>query len=425
MLPTDSVVHRTLAAPFLLVVLAGAACGGSPGDTAPAGPTAPDEEQDPRSASSTAMCSSLEVPGSGDREALFRALTATTWSDAGCASSAPLAPTCTRLELRPDGTYAFGAVSDYTERADEGRWSFAASGERSGVVCLDGAKATPARRDDPKNVPSALAFTVEGGRLTIGAHTFAAGQPAATAGSLSALGDVHLPIGYARLLGEWTKSNVFDLSMQATELRFDRGGRFLATHRTGCSYGGTFSWDKGIFTPASDPNACDERGATTANIAAANDVPEWDGDLLLFYASSYRKKGAAGPDVFYFDPYSHELRVRGELEGSLKKGVETRIRLRLDNRVDRPRTLESLTVKIASVTPAADGNGYSLDGELHVLATRDFAGAVVAANGSRADEIAITPDVSGERVYLDFAIAYRDDRQPWKGSRSYLARVEP
>lgn len=133
----------------------------------------------------------------------------------------------------------------------------------------------------------------------------------------------------------------------------------------------------------------------------------------------------AGPEVFYFDPYSHELRVRGELDAPLKKGVATRVRLRFDNRVARARTLDSLTVKIGAVTPAADGNGFSMDAEPRVIATRDFAGTVVAANGALADEITITPDVAGERVYLDFAIAFRDERQPWKGSRSYLGRVDP
>lgn len=412
----------------LLAVLLGAllvGCGGSSPDTASAGHTAPDEARDPRVASATARCSSVEIPGSGDREALFRALTATTWRGPGCGAGGGQPATCTRLELRADGSYALGAESDYTERDDEGRWSFAAGGERSGVVCLDGAKASPPRSDAPKDLPSALAFALENDGLTLGGRSFVAGPPAGASGSLSSLDDVALPAGYARLLGEWTKSNAFDLFMRATELRFEAGGRFVATHQSGCRYGGSFSWDKGVFTPASDPNTCDTRGPMTASIASSNDEPEWVDGMLVFYSSSYRPKGVTGPETFYFDPYSRELRVRGELDGPLKKDVPARIRLRLDNRVPRAKTLETLTVRLAATTPSPDGNGFTLEGTPRVIGVRDFAGAVVAPSGSHDDEITITPDVAGEHMYLDFEIAFRDERQPYQGSRSYQARVEP
>lgn len=418
-------MHRSFVG---LVAMLAVACGGTSADMASSDRTPsnqPDEALDPRVPSSTAKCSSIEVPGSGDREAIFRTLTATTWKGSACGTGGGQPATCTTLELRADGSYSLGARSDYTERADAGRWSLAVSGERSGVVCLDGAKAAPPKSDAPKNLPSALAFTLTDGALAIGSLAFVAGSAAAASGSLASLDDVAMPAGYSRLLGEWTKSNPFDLFMHATELRFDRGGRFFAMHESGCSYGGAFSWDKGIFTPISDANACDTRGPTTASIASSNDEPEWDGDMLVFYSSSYRPKGAAGPATFYFDPYSRELRVRGELEGSLRNGTPSRIRLRLDNRVARARTLESLTVKLAASVPSADGKGFSIEAPPHVVGERDFAGAVVAPNGTHDDEITITPDVAGEHIYLDIAIAYRDDRQPYKGSRSYQVRVEP
>jgi hypothetical protein len=359
------------------------------------------------------------------RLAAFDRLTGVKWTGTGCNSGANQPPTCNTLELRRDGSYALRAVSDYVERDDAGRWNFSIDDQGGGVLCLDGARSSPSRRDDPRNLPSALSFRLSATQLDAGLLAFRAGEALVSTGEVDALAPVALPEGWSRVVttGAWRKTNDFDRFMLPDEVTFEKTGRFTARYRGGaCTHGGRISWDKSYLVPLSDPNTCDERGGRTASIGASNEVPAFVADLMVFYASSYRPDANAGATqtrVFFFDPYSDSLRVRGEMDGPLRAGQPTTVRLTYENLVDRPRDLKSFKVTAQGLVPTNDG--FTARDAAVSLVSRDYTERI-AARGAFRDSVTITPPAPG-RISLVLALEYADDRQPWKGSRGFIVDI--
>jgi hypothetical protein len=380
-------------------------------------------------ASTLACPASIEAAGitAQQRASVFESLTENAWADGGCANSgAMLAPTCTRLELRKDGSYKLTATSDYTERDDAGSWNFALSNQMAGIVCLDGAKASALRTDAPPNQPSAMYFEIGTG-LTFGSFGFSAAEPIARAGAPGSLSTIALPAAYGELIAEgWRKTNPFDLAFTPDAITFERSGHLSASYRAGaCQHGGHFSWDKGMLTPISDDNQCDLRGPRPASVASSNEEPVFLDDLLVFYSASYRRESnTATRQIFIFDPYSNSLRVRGEFDGVLSVSSPTALTVSFENLEELPRQLVKLEVTAQKVVPAADGNGYSADGAKTTLITRDYTGVTLAPHAKHDDAFSIAPTLGGDNVDLEMTIDYTDAHQPYHGSRTFLVAIQ-
>lgn len=362
------------------------------------------------------------------RQSVFDALTANTWHDSGCEpTSGPLAPTCTRLALYKDGTYTLGSFSDYTERADSGRWNFGLASATTGLLCLDGQRATAARRDAPINRPSALFFDITSG-LAVRSFRFVADEVETTSkGSLADLKPVALPVEMAMLVRDgWRNSNDFNADMTPDELTFAPSGHLSASYRGGeCTHGGHFSWDKDELDLTSDDNECDRRGPLSARVGATNERPVFLDDLLVLYSSSFRPRSSPneGTQVFVFDPYSSSLRVRGELEGALTESVATALKVSFENLYDIPRQLVSFEITLRKLIRSSGATGYLDDGEEISVVKRDYTGVTLAPHATHQDSIELTPPFGAELVNISFKLSYTDEHQTWGGTRSYVVTI--
>jgi hypothetical protein len=402
----------------VVVLFLTCACGLSP--LAPSSsPDAPWNPNNPPRASNVS-CASLGAADAAARDAAFDALTATTWNGGGCKSDGGgLPPTCTVLTLRRDGTYTLVATSDYTERDDAGSWALAADDATTGLLCLDGAKATPMRMYAGENLPSALRFRLNGATLSAGPLGFSAGEPLVSSGSAAALADVKAPVGFTRVAGHaWEKTNAFDRAMLPDEFTVDGAGRFTASWRGGaCTGTGAVSWDKDTLVPLSDANACDVRNAApaTAIIGVSNEVPDFVAGVLVLYESAFRPKGAGGRNELFFDPYSDSLRVHGAWDGDLRANVATPIDFTFENRdAKSTRTFQKITI---TLTPPGGTSPIT-------LAERRYSTSL-AAGASTSDTIPITPLAAGSGFVLAIAIAYVDATQPYAGSRTFDVAISP
>jgi hypothetical protein len=127
--------------------------------------------------------------------------------------------------------------------------------------------------------------------------------------------------------------------------------------------------------------------------------------------------------VFIFDPYSNSLRIRGEFDGALTTSIATAFTMSFENLETIPRQLIKLEVAIQKLLPAADGNGYTADGDKVTLLTRDYTGVTLPPHATHQDTFSLTPSMSGDILNLEFTIDYSDEHQPFHGSRGYLLAI--
>jgi hypothetical protein len=401
--------------------------------------------------SQTVTCKGLAPVTEGHRNEAFAALTKTSWTLPYCASG--YASQCTTIRLEPGGTYQIattGTTGGYgggpnappPPREDSGSWNFASTDGESGVVCLDGATASPMTADGEVNLPSALAFkfgtttvypppgggssgtTGEQIQLTLGGYTLLAEVPITDVGSADALPDIHVPEGFARLVGKtWRKASSFDPVTVPATLSFDALGRLTETYDgPACAQTGPMSWDKDTMLFASQQSC-----SSYPYYSQPSQVPDFLDDLFVFSNGVFRSGALANAkNEFVFDPYGHAVHVHGSFDGTLHVGVATNLDLTFTN-VDAGllRQLESLTV---SIVPAklSYGTQYTTTGVAATqLATRDYGSLVLPAGQSHSDTLAITPPASGDTFALTFEIKYKDATKDYDGMHSFITAVSP
>jgi hypothetical protein len=358
--------------------------------------------------------------GSADVDrAVFQALTSVDWANSACASTAPLAPTCHRLELRADGSYAWTAISDYTERDDAGTWNFRARSDRDGLVCLsDG---------------SVMNFRVEDGSMTFGPFVFAAGAALTDSGDRDALPHVRASDLYMSLSERaWIKTNHFDLLARPDAFSLRRDGTLWASYRAGsCEHGGVWSLDHGdiadagsaTLTEITDPHTCDaRREPTTAIVGAWNDRPVIDDGVLMRAAGdTYAdEETARAQELFAFTSYGRgvSLLSRGTFHGTLQAGTETVIDLAIENESDRAHQLGRVQVSVQPLTAE-----LSTSGDPIVLAERDYTGTELLPGQVYADTLAVTPPAAGLHLF-QVIVESTNERQSWRNRGSYLVELE-
>jgi len=207
------------------------------------------------------------VCGPGEDETtdddVFARLTATSWYDeVACNSGDPLPPTCNRLRLSADGTFAWTADSDAIERDLSGGWNFRARDATTGVVCLE----------DGSVVDFALEQAAPAGGLRWARlGVLSPDEPLAGGGLRADLPDVTpAPLFLDLTAHAWAKTNEMDLFYLPTSFLLRRDGTFDATWRAGeCAAGGTFSvvslmW----FEPRFEGSPTPRRTAATCGGAA-------------------------------------------------------------------------------------------------------------------------------------------------------------
>lgn len=351
---------------------------------------------------------------------MFEFLTKNRWQDAGCGQGGLLAPTCTTVEFRKNGNFSWTAFSDYPERGQSGKWNLRLTEENAGIVYLsDG---------------SVISFMREGDDLGFTISQFMPAEDIVYELNESQLTRDDLSIvepseTYNKLIANpWEKSNDFDLFRIPESIVFKENGRFFASYRDGqCSHGGFWSLDHGaiphlILIPFSDTNDCDLRGYD-ASIAASNEWPRFQDELLIFYSSSYynaeeriRKK------VFSFDSYSGSVRVTGEYDGTFTRGVPVSVDFMFENVTDREMELGKFEIAMQNMKLVKGGLGR--DGEEVVLLTKDYTGINLPPGKDMQDQFTIIPSVSGEYVYFTIRLDFKDVRQSYGGYESYIVGVD-
>jgi hypothetical protein len=344
--------------------------------------------------------------------ALYAFLTASGWQN-GCPSTGRLPTTCTELTLEADGSYAWTARSDYTERDQSGSWNFSSASTNGGVICLgDG---------------SVLRFDRRGKDLRFGPMTFSPGKPLSGRGERADLPHVNPSSLYVGLVAAaWQKANLFNLFMEPDRLQLARDGTFSASYRAGaCKHGGTWSLDGSTMIPASDANTCDQRGGgTTASIAASNARPRLEGDLLVFRAGAVyhdAERPLARP-LFRFDAYGDSVETTGELFGKLAAGSQSSIRFTLENRSAAEMWLEALELTLQALKPA--GSGFTLDGPEEALAKQDLGLKQLASSAKQSLTVTFTPKTTGTYVQLTVKLSYKSAKQDYRGEGRYTATIK-
>ncbi len=361
------------------------------------------------------------------RDIVFKTLSARSWRAPYCSSYAPTV-TCDSLMLSPSGRYSLRSSQHEPMRDDIGSWNFAAIDRTHGIVCLDGRSAAPATVRAETNLPSAIFFSLEqDSTLTFGRYRFAPADANPGTQDAAALPDVHVPEGFARLVGRtWRKTNAFDLFMAAEEIVFNNVGRFSATYRGGtCVHGGYISWDKDMLLAVSEANQCDTRGPTTAFIASPNAVPEFIDDMVVMSQSAYHPVGTGGEkNVLVFDPYGRSLRVSGVFEGTLHSGLATTIELAFKNMDPAlERTLGKFEIAIRPATASA--GGFSTAGAKTILATSSLDSPPLAPGGTYKTKVSITPPSAGDTFALEIAVDFRDAHEQFHGEHTFITAILP
>ncbi len=307
-------------------------------------------------------------PSTHDELTLFGQLTALSWWASGpCTDGGGLPPTCNRLELRRDGSYAWTAASDYLERDDHGAWNFRARDARSGVLCLgDG---------------SVIDFALEPTGLRFGPlGILDPDQPLGGTGSRDQLPTVRVDDAYVALTAHpWVKTNELDLYRLPEELALARDGTLAATYRSGsCEVTGTFSLvadhvggltprTRFSLWPAEAPNTCDLRGGgSPANVPSGE--PELEGDLLHFYAASYRPPGPTEDRLLRFSYGSDAgLAITARWTGALHSNAPSAWTFDLVNN-DPLRAQQLVRLRLAQTPLVATSDSYQAAGPEVVLA---------------------------------------------------------
>jgi len=345
---------------------------------------------------------------------VFANLTATDWHDGGCDSGGPLPPTCNTIELDASGQYSWMAISDVVERNQHGQWNFTARDQSSGIVCLDNG--------------AVLSFELITGGLRLGELGLETGMPLTGTGSREDLFPVLSdPLFPALTAHEWVKTNNFNLGTDAQQFTLARDGTFTASYRDGaCTHGGVWSIDITPRTtgavpqlfPSSEPNTCDIRGGTTAQLPAA-DVPRIENGRLILFSSSYRGS-ASGQPWFSFDGYSDEVATTGTLDHDVSASGTT-FALDFENRSKVAKSLTSISIRATPVMVVADG--YSSTGPAVQLASSDLTGTSLAPADHASASLSITPAVGDQLLTIE--LDYIDATQAWTSRADYFVTVGP
>ena len=345
---------------------------------------------------------------------VFAELTATSWYQEGaCNDPAPLPPTCNRLELRADGTFAWTAISDYVERDESGPWNFRPRDAESGVICFGGGSVMDYRLD---------ATGLRWGLLGL----FTPEAPLVEAGSREGLPAVEpSPLFTDLVATSWVKTNSLDLDSVATSFTLFEDGTFTAEYRDGeCTHGGTFSVVGDELQPRNDDNFC--RSGTPANLAASNERPVFDAaGRLVFYRGAYRDAGIETEERFLaFSNYGGDngLYVTAEWTGDLALGAGTEWTLTVRNAGSMPQTVTWLGISLQGLV--ASGNGYTADGP-EVMLIDDIITGVELAPGETWSTVeaftpAAAPGTSPDWASLDIAVDSFDAGQPYSNARGFL-----
>jgi hypothetical protein len=345
-------------------------------------------------------------------DAVFVALTSRSWADSGCASTAPLPPTCRRLSLGGDGRYSWSAWSDYPEREQAGRWNFRARDGSSGVVCFDDG--------------SVIGFALGDDELTFANHAYGADEPREVGADRGSLPEVTASALFSELTAqEWRKTNAFDAVFRPEGFRLRRDGTFWASYRGGeCEHGGVFSLDHGeggMLIPISEPNECDvRREPAAASIGPSNGRPVIrDGVLMQGIGETYRDAAIETDEQsFAFRAYGWDggLMVSGSLTGELEAGRTLTIGLALENLGATTQTLEGGAISMQPLMP-----DLSVAGEPIVLGELAVGGSV--APGSEVPT-SVEATLPGAGMYaLEVSVRSSDASQPWSNRTSYLVEV--
>ncbi len=351
---------------------------------------------------------------------IFQFLTKTKWGD--CVNrvfEGPFAPSCTALEFRKNGDYSWSTFSDYQERSQNGKWNFKLRNETSGVIYLDDGSIISFEK-----VGQNLNFLTYRSPdfLPAGEINYSALEAVLSRDSLPKIKPSEM---YKKLIvNPWKKTNDFDLFMDPQLIIFYDNGRFFASYRDNtCTHEGYWSLDGIILTPLSDTNNCDLRGNTTASIAASNEKPTFEGDLLVFYSASYfNVEKDIGKKTFTFDAYTNSVRVTGEYSDSFIKNTPISIDFTFQNADNTDKELGRFEIKLQKLKPT--DNGFTREGESLLLLGKDYSGIRLSPNQTHKDKITITPSISGNYINLEILLNFNDKRQSYYGRRGYILEIK-
>ena len=347
---------------------------------------------------------------------VFASLTATAWNDAGCSSTDPLPPTCNTIELDADGRYAWTAVSDVTERDQHGQWNFMARDTSSGIVCLDNG--------------AVLAFQLFPQGLRLGELGLGASTPLTATGAREDLFPVQSDPLFPELTAhEWVKTNNFDLGTNAQQFTLARDGTFAASYRDGaCTHGGVWSIDitprttgpTPMLFPSSDPNTCDIRSSTSAQLPAS-DVPRIEDGRLVLYDTAYRAPGTAAP-WFAFQGYGDGVGI--DTSGTLDHDVSasgTNFDFDFANGSRSAKALSSISIRATPTMQVADG--YSAAGPTVMLVSMDLTGTSLAPGDHATASLTAAP--AAGLTQLTIELDYADSTQTYMSRADYFVTVGP
>jgi WD40 repeat protein len=372
--------------------------------------SAPSDEPSPVISAARVGCPEVSARTATDaeRQALFEFLVANTWRGAGCDVSAQLPPTCHSLTLLANGSYSWTAVSDYPERQDSGQWNFVARDRDSGTLFFSNG--------------SSVLFRRNGGQLETSRDSLSPAEPMIVGDSLAtSLTNVQAPELYQNLLGTcWSKTNSFDLHRIPDRLVFGEDGSYEVSYRNdACRHGGVFTVDGGGIVQLPDDNRCDLRG--TSGYLPAN-FPEFLGDLLVFYDSSYRPLSQpTEPSLLLLDswrlhpgrPFQPEgvdagwgsVRVIASYSEPLTRGTSTDVHLHLENVSADPVKLGLFSLTLQELE-LAEGGFTASSTRPQWIELADLSGSRLQSRESVELDIAIVPGVWGEWVHADFNLAF-------------------
>ncbi len=360
-----------------------------------------DCEERPFSAVEAPASQSASVSAASE-DSLFQRLTHGEWSGAGCAQARdPLPGTCQKLRLGRDGNYTWIAMSDVTERNDKGRWNFTSSNDHSGVLLFENG--------------SSLVFNLTGDHLKVGPIEFTVGEakPAANSrGSRAAL-PTFAQQSMGKQVGDWEKTNDFDLSRFPQSLGIHRDGTFKATYRGGqCHHSGTVSIDKSRLLFQVQPNTCDERdGGSPAQLSASPGVsPIHEDKFLILHSASYRSVHCK-KKYWLAEPYGRSVRLEGVYQGEVGSQQTTSMDLYFANTGDQKVDLDDL--QVTAIALKKNGGGFSYEGKDVILLSEKFR-RLSLKTGEEVRRKVVFKRIAGARfTHLAIKLNYRDSSQTY------------
>jgi len=368
-----------------------------------------------------------EVCGQGTRavdEAVYSALTATSWFDRGnCEARDPLPPTCNRVELAGDGTYSWTAFSDAPERDESGAWNFRARDATGGVICLDNGSVID------------FELTPTGGLRWEPLGVLDPEAPLGRAPGRGALPTIAVDPFYIELTDHaWAKTDELDLYRLPTTLTLRGNGTFTAELRQGeCVADGTFSLvrernfrsSRLTFWANAAPNRCDLRDGGTPYTISSGDTPRIDEDGVLHLTGTAYRDARISTErrLIAFSSYSEDagLTVTAEWDGALRAGTATSWAISLHNNGGSPQMVSSLRIDLTPL--ALTGDGFTAAGPVAIAVDRAL-GFTIAPGDTLplAGDTVFTPGPAGWTL-LHIEVDSSDSRQPYRNQDSYIVEL--